>query len=107
MGQLPAKLLELAEAGDPTPYVHPPIGDVPVNFLTTHDSTGGNSGSPVLNAKGELVGCLFDGTYESMTGDFEFQDDITRSISVDIRYVLFIARYVDGADNVLKELGVE
>ncbi len=103
----PRRLLELAAAGDPNPYVHPPVGDVPVNFLTTHDSTGGNSGSPVLNARGELVGCLFDGTYESMTGDFDFQDDITRSISVDIRYILFVARYVDGADNVLEELGVE
>lgn len=103
----PKKLLELAAAGAPNPYVHKPIGDVPVDFLTTHDSTGGNSGSPVVNSRGELVGCLFDGTYESMTGDFKFQDDITRSISVDIRYVLFIARYVDGADNVLKELGVE
>jgi hypothetical protein len=60
-----------------------------------------------LNARGELVGCLFDGTYESMTGDFDFRDDITRSISADIRYVLFIARYLDNADNVLEELGVQ
>jgi len=103
----PGRLLDLAMAGEANPYVHPPLGDVPVDFLTTHDSTGGNSGSPVVNARGELVGCLFDGTYESMTGDFDFQDDMTRSISVDIRYVLFIARYVDGADNVLKELGIE
>ncbi len=103
----PQRLLDLARAGAPNPYVHPPLGDVPVNFLTTHDSTGGNSGSPVVNARGELVGCLFDGTYESMTGDFHFQDDLTRSISVDIRYVLFVAKYVDGADNVLEELGVD
>ncbi|MGD8627471.1 MAG: S46 family peptidase [bacterium] len=103
----PRRLLDLAAAGEANPFVDPQIGDVPVDFLTTHDSTGGNSGSPVVNARGELVGCLFDGTYESMTGDFDFQDDITRSISVDIRYVLFIARYMDHAENVLKELGIE
>jgi hypothetical protein len=103
----PERLLDLARAGKANPFMHTPAGDVPVDFLTTHDSTGGNSGSPVLNARGKLVGCLFDGTYESMTGDFEFQDEITRSISVDIRYVLFIARYLDGADNVLEELGIK
>jgi hypothetical protein len=88
-------------------YYDPAIGDVPVNLLTTHDSTGGNSGSPVLNGRGELVGCLFDGNYEAMTSDFRFQKDLTRSISVDIRYILYIAEYVDGAVNVLEELGVK
>ncbi|MFH1313751.1 MAG: S46 family peptidase [Candidatus Eisenbacteria bacterium] len=103
----PERLLELAAGRGYSSYLHPALGDVPVNLLTTHDSTGGNSGSPLLNARGELVGCLFDGNYEAMTADFAFQNDITRSIHVDIRYVLFIAEFVDGAHNVLKELGIE
>jgi hypothetical protein len=103
----PDRILELVAAGVSGPYYDPAIGDVPVNFLTTHDSTGGNSGSPVLNGKGELVGCLFDGNYEAMTSDFRFQNDLTRSISVDVRYILYIAEYVDGAQNVLEELGVK
>jgi hypothetical protein len=103
----PDRLLDLAGKGWTTkPYKHNPIDDLPVNLLTTHDSTGGNSGSPVLNARGELVGCLFDGTYESMTGDFSYQDEITRSISVDIRYILWVAMQIDNASNVLEELGV-
>jgi S1-C subfamily serine protease len=82
------------------------IHDVPVNFLTTNDSTGGNSGSPVLNAKGELIGLLFDGTYEAMYSDYYFNPKLTRSINVDIRYVLFIAEKVDKALNVLEELTI-
>jgi hypothetical protein len=103
----PEKILELAASERDNAYVSTEVGDVPVNLLTTHDSTGGNSGSPVLNARGELVGCLFDGNYESMTSDFLFQDDVTRSIHVDIRYVLFVADFVDNAHNVLREVGVK
>jgi hypothetical protein len=102
----PERLLELAAMGDHGSYDDPTLGDVPVDILTTNDTTGGNSGSPLINARGELVGCLFDGNYEAMTSDFLFMDDLTRSISVDIRYVLFIAEQVDNADNVLEELGV-
>jgi hypothetical protein len=102
----PERLLELASSREYSSYLHPVLEDVPVNLLTTHDSTGGNSGSPLLNSKGEVVGCLFDGNYEAMTADFTFQNDITRSIHVDIRYVLFIAEFVDGAHNVLTELGI-
>jgi hypothetical protein len=102
----PERILALASDRRYTSYLGPSLGDVPVNLLTTHDSTGGNSGSPLLNARGELVGCLFDGNYEAMTADFLFQNDITRSIHVDIRYVLFIAEFADGAHNVLEELGV-
>jgi hypothetical protein len=82
------------------------LGDVPVNFLSSNDSTGGNSGSPVLNADGELVGVLFDGNYESLGSDFLYEPAITRSIHVDIRYVLFIADCVDRAAAVLQELAV-
>ncbi|KPJ61116.1 MAG: hypothetical protein AMJ46_03610 [Latescibacteria bacterium DG_63] len=103
----PERILELAASERDNSYVSTDLGDVPVNLLTTHDSTGGNSGSPLLNARGELVGCLFDGNYESMTSDFLFQDDVTRSIHVDIRYVLFVADFVDNAHNVLRELGLK
>jgi hypothetical protein len=102
----PDRILELVAGSARGPYFDAVVGDVPVNILTTHDSTGGNSGSPVLNGRGELVGCLFDGVYEAMTSDFEFMPEITRSISVDIRYVLYITGQVDHADNVLEELGL-
>jgi hypothetical protein len=103
----PPRLLKLADRERDNEYVSEEVGDVPVNLLTTHDSTGGNSGSPILNARGELVGCLFDGNYESMTSDFLFQEDVTRSIHVDIRYVLFVADFVDDAQNVLEELRIK
>ncbi|UCF77883.1 MAG: S46 family peptidase [Candidatus Eiseniibacteriota bacterium] len=103
----PSKIMELGGVPRTGAYVSAELGDVPVNLLTTHDSTGGNSGSPLLNSRGELVGCLFDGNYESMTSDFLFQNDITRSIHVDIRYILYVTEFVDGADNVLAELGLK
>jgi hypothetical protein len=102
----PERLLEVYRQGDFGPYVDKKINDVPVNFLTTNDSTGGNSGSPVLNGKGELIGLLFDGTYEAMYSDYYFNPELTRTISVDIRYVLFIADKVDKALNVLEELTI-
>ena len=88
-------------------HADPELGDVPVNFLTSNDSTGGNSGSPVLNADGELVGVLFDGNYESLVSDFVFLPGLTRSIHVDMRYVRYVADQVDGAVPVLRELGLE
>jgi hypothetical protein len=102
----PGRILRAAARDAENPYVAEELGDVPVNLLTTHDSTGGNSGSPLLNGRGEVVGCLFDGNYEAMTADFEFQPDITRSIHVDIRYVLWVAECVDEAYGVLEELGI-
>ncbi|HNH49404.1 MAG TPA: S46 family peptidase, partial [Myxococcota bacterium] len=71
-------------------YADPALGDVPLCFLTDLDSTGGNSGSATLNAKGELVGLLFDGNYESMAADWLFDPATTRSIHVDIRYILLL-----------------
>ncbi|MFH1219713.1 MAG: S46 family peptidase [Candidatus Eisenbacteria bacterium] len=103
----PEAILDLAVNKTYGPYADPALGDVPVDLLTTHDSTNGNSGSPLLNAKGELVGCLFDGNYEALSGDLAFDENLNRSIHVDIRYVLWIARYVDSAENVLTELGVK
>jgi hypothetical protein len=87
-------------------FVDPALKDVPVNFLSTVDTTGGNSGSPTLNAKGELVGLLFDGTYESVASDFLFDPIKTRSIHVDSRYMLWNMNEVDGAQNLLREMGI-
>ncbi|MGD9141677.1 MAG: S46 family peptidase [bacterium] len=103
----PERLLELARSDYRGRYHNPKLGDVPVNILTTHDSTNGNSGSPLVNGRGEIVGCLFDGNYEALTADFVFRDDITRSIHVDTRYILFVTEEVDHADNVLRELGLK
>ena len=100
----------LAAAADPArtrPYVDPELRDVPVNFLSTCDTTGGNSGSPTLNAKGELVGLLFDGNYESIDSDFLFNPAVTRSIHVDAQYMLWVMDAVDGADELMRELGAE
>ncbi|WP_133405507.1 S46 family peptidase [Parashewanella tropica] len=80
---------------------------VPVNFLSSVDTTGGNSGSPVFNAKGELVGLNFDSTYEAITKDWFFNPVITRAVHVDIRYILWMMDKVDHADNLLKELDIE
>ena len=89
------------------PFVDPKLGDVPVNFLSDVDTTGGNSGSAVLNGKGKLVGLLFDGTYETIASDLLFDPVNTRSIQVDIRYVLWVASQVSGATRVVEELGVK
>jgi len=89
-----------------SPYLDPVLKDVAVNFLSTVDTTGGNSGSPTLNAKGQLIGLLFDGTYESVASNFIFDSVTTRSIHVDSRYMLWNMTEVDGAANLLKEIGI-
>jgi hypothetical protein len=93
-------------AGKATPFFDKGVTDVPVNFLSTVDTTGGNSGSPTLNGKGELVGLLFDGTYESVSSDYLFDSVKTRSIHVDSRYMLWTMAEVDGAKRLLDEMGV-
>jgi hypothetical protein len=87
-------------------WIDPVIKDVPVNFTATLDTTGGNSGSPVLNGKGELVGLLFDGTPESILSDWQYLEKEQRSICVDIRFALFLADKVHRARYVLRELGI-
>lgn len=82
------------------------FNSVPVNFLSSADTTGGNSGSAVMNGKGELVGLNFDSTYESITKDWYFNPAITRAIHVDIRYVLWLMEHVDHADNLLNEMTI-
>ncbi len=107
-GQFPfdldSRLVNLFRSRQYAPYSDPRLHDVPVNFLTSNDSTGGNSGSPVLNGRGELVGVLFDGNYESLSSDFLYDPAITRSIHVDIRYVLMVTDLVNRAAHVMKEL---
>jgi peptidase S46-like protein len=92
-------------AGKASPYVDPKLGSVPVNFLSTVDTTGGNSGSATLNAKGELCGLLFDGTFDTVASDYLFDTVRTRSIHVDSRYMLWTMTEVDGATNLLREMG--
>ena len=101
---VPAKLKSLIEARDFGRYADPSDGLVHVCFLTNNDITGGNSGSPVLNAKGELIGLAFDGNWESMSSDVMFEPDLQRCICVDIRYVLFLVEKLGGATNIIKEL---
>ena len=98
--------IKALRAGQQTPFLDRGLKDVPVNFLSTVDTTGGNSGSPTLNAKGELVGLLFDGTYESVASDYLFDAVKTRSIHVDSRYMLWTMAEVDGAGRLLDEMGV-
>ena len=105
----PARQLEAIKAlraGKATPYASPALGDVPVDFLSTVDTTGGNSGSPTLNGKGELVGLLFDGTYDTIASDFLFDAVNTRSIHADVRYMLWVMSEVDGASHLIREMGV-
>ena len=87
------------------PYAERSFGNLPVNFLANVDTTGGNSGSAALNARGELVGLLFDGNTDSLYGDYVFDANV-RSILLDLRYALWILDEVEGLDDILEELGV-
>ncbi|WP_026452644.1 S46 family peptidase [Aequorivita capsosiphonis] len=100
---MPKELIELYEKKDFGQYADKD-GYLPVNFLTDNDITGGNSGSPVLNGKGELIGIAFDGNIEAMAGDVIFDDQLQRTISVDIRYVLFLIDKLAGASHIIDEL---
>lgn len=82
-------------------------GRLPISFLTTNDITGGNSGSPVLNGEGKLIGLAYDGNWESITGDVVFDAEYKRTICVDIRYVLFVMEKLADAQNILTELRLE
>ena len=101
---VPAKLKSLIEARDFGRYADAEDGLVHTCFLTNNDITGGNSGSPVLNAKGELIGLAFDGNWESMSSDVMFEPDLQRCICVDIRYVLFLVEKYGGATNIINEI---
>lgn len=102
---LPKKLLEMYEAKDFGQYADK-AGYMPVNFLTDNDITGGNSGSPVLNGNGELIGVAFDGNIEAMAGDVIFDDKLQRTINVDIRYVLWVIDRFSGAKHIVDEMTI-
>ena len=99
---VPAKLKELYEAKDYGQYGED--GVMKVCFLTDHDITGGNSGSPVINGNGELIGLAFDGNWEAMSGDIAFEPELQRTINVDIRYVMFVIDKFAGATNLIEEM---
>ncbi len=101
---VPDKLVELYEQRDYGRYAW--NGTLPVNFITNNDITGGNSGSPVIDGEGNLIGIAFDGNWEAMTGDLVFDKALKKCINVDIRYVLFIMDKYAGADNLLRELDI-
>jgi len=101
---VPEKLIDLATRRDYGRWLDPKLNDVPVAFLSTCDITGGNSGSPVLDARGEIVGCAFDGNWEALTNDWQYNPALTRTISVDIRYVLFVLDKYSSAGELIGEL---
>jgi hypothetical protein len=96
--------IKALRAGRESVYFAPELHDVPVDFLSTVDTTGGNSGSATLNARGELCGLLFDGTYDTVVADILYDPVRTRSIHVDSRYVLWVLTEVDGATRILDEM---
>ncbi len=100
---VPTKLKELYNAKDYGRYADG-NGDLVVNFISNNDITGGNSGSPVINGDGELIGTAFDGNWEAMSGDIFFEDQLQRCISVDIRYTLFIIDKYAGAGHLVDEM---
>ena len=101
------KLRQLWEKKDFGNYADPKMGDVPVAFLANLDITGGNSGSPVINGRGELIGLAFDGNWEAVVGDYLYQDDLNRSINVDARYILFVLDKYSNAQNILNEMVIK
>jgi len=88
-------------------YLDQKTGEMHVAFLSNTDITGGNSGSPIFNAKGELLGLAFDGNWEAMSGDIVFEPDLQRTISVDVRYILFVMDKVGGAQRLINELSIK
>ena len=103
---VPERLKQLYERKDFGKWADPEFNDIVVDFMCDADGTGGNSGSPLLNAEGKIVGCLFDGNWEAITNDYRYMPELTREINVDIRYVLFVAEKF-GAGFLLDEMEIE
>ncbi|MGE0133008.1 MAG: S46 family peptidase [Blastocatellales bacterium] len=104
---VPEKLKELHKKKDFGSYVDQRLNDVPVDFLLTTDITGGNSGSPVMNGRGEVIGLAFDGNYEGLGGDYAYDINLNRTIAVDIRYVLFVMEKFAGANYLFNEMQIK
>ena len=102
---VPAKLKELILKKDFGRYAMAD-GTMPVCFLTTNDITGGNSGSPVIDGEGRLIGCAFDGNWESLSGDISFDNSLQRCIALDIRYMLFILDKLGGCSHLINEMNI-
>ncbi len=104
--KLNKKVKELYKNKDFGQFIHPKLNDVPVNFIYNMDTSGGNSGSPILDAYGKLVGVNFDRSFEATVNDYTWSENYSRSIGVDIRYVLWVVQKVGEADFLLKEMGI-
>ncbi|MBO4231707.1 MAG: S46 family peptidase, partial [Bacteroidales bacterium] len=102
---VPADLIKLWEKKDYGRYADK-NGNLVVNFITTNDITGGNSGSPVIDGEGNLIGLAFDGNWEAMSGDLSFEDKVQRTICMDARYLLFIIDKMANAQNIMNELKI-
>ena len=102
---VPKDLIKLWENKDYGRYADK-NGDLVVNFITTNDITGGNSGSPVIDANGNLIGLAFDGNWEAMSGDISFENKVQRTICMDMRYLLFIIDKMANAQNLMEELQI-
>jgi hypothetical protein len=103
---LPARAVELVRARDFGPYKDARTNDLVIGFITSNDITGGNSGSPVINGNGELIGLAFDGNYEALSHKMAFDKDLNRTICVDIRYVLWAVDKLGGAKHLVDELTI-
>ncbi len=101
---LPSNFIEAAKKKNYGQYKDPLVDDLVVCFITSNDITGGNSGSPVLNGNGELIGLAFDGNYEALSHKIAFDNDLNRTICVDVRYVLWCIDVLGGAKNIISEL---
>ena len=103
---LPQRIQDLAAGAADSHWADPVLGDLPINFLANADTTGGNSGSPVVNGRGELVGLNFDRVWENIAGDFGYNPARSRNVIVDVRYLLWLLDRAEDAGTLLDELGV-
>ena len=103
---MPEKALTLLRNKDFGQYKDAKRNDLVTGFISSNDITGGNSGSPVLNGNGELIGLAFDGNYEALSHKIAFDKDLNRTINVDIRFVLWCIDKLGGAQNIIKELTI-
>jgi hypothetical protein len=104
----PDAVIAAAPSAPSSRWAEPKLGDVPVAFLADGDTTGGSSGSPVLNGRGELVGVNFDRVWENVANDFGYNPEVARNVSVDVRYLFWLLEtlYGEEAQGVLREMGV-